>query len=145
MSIVVRKTKMKLTYREGKPEVYKMRQLTYQPLTFEQLLSEIQVVGVNPAQTQAVVTALLNRMVQYLNLGHAVQLDNFGTFKVCTKWKVAHTLEECTADTNVVKNLRFYPCKALQTLLREQTLKVNEAVSEQEPDSGGGDDDGDGE
>ena len=55
MGLMYRKAKVKLTYREEKPEVYKLRQLTYPAVTYDQLLGMIQIVGVNRAQTKAVV------------------------------------------------------------------------------------------
>ena len=58
MGLMYRKAKVKLTYREEKPEVYKLRQLTYPAVTYDQLLGMIQIVGANRAQTKAVVEAL---------------------------------------------------------------------------------------
>ena len=71
MSIMARKRKVTLTYRDEKPEVYKLSQLTYPAVTYEQLLGMIQIVGVNQAQTRAVVSALLTSLVHYMELGHA--------------------------------------------------------------------------
>jgi uncharacterized membrane protein YczE len=65
---MVRKAKTRLTYREGKPEVYKLRQLTYPQVSYEQLCGMVQIVGVNRAQTKAVIDALLTgNFVQAFN------------------------------------------------------------------------------
>ena len=59
MGMIARKAKMRLTFREEKPEVYKLRQLTYPQVTYDQLCGMIQIVGVNQAQTKAVVVCWL--------------------------------------------------------------------------------------
>ena len=41
MGLMYRKAKVKLTYREEKPEVYKLRQLTYPAVIYDQLLGMI--------------------------------------------------------------------------------------------------------
>ena len=142
MGIMVRKAKMKLTYREGKPEVHKLRQLTYPQVSYEQLCSMIQIVGVNKAQTKAVIDALLTSLVHYMEIGHGVSLGSFGSFKPTFNSKTAHTLEETTLDTVKVKKIQFYPGGAFKEMLSNLSINENEQVSEKEPD-GGGDDDGD--
>lgn len=132
MGLTYRKAKMKLTYLEEKPEVYKMRQLTFPPLTYKQLLSEVQVTGVNANQTSAVVEALVNRMVFVLSLGHAVQLGAFGTFKPTFNSKVAKTLKETTTDTLKVKKIQFYPGVAFRDMLDALSLTEDKAVSEKD-------------
>ena len=144
MGLTYRKAKMKLTYREEKPEVYKMRQLTFPPLGYKQLLSEVEVVGVTATQTAAVVEALVNRMTFVLSLGHAVQLGSFGTFKPTFNSKVARSLKETTLDTLKVKKIQFYPGAAFRDMLGSLDLMEDKAVSEKEPD-GENPDGGDGE
>ena len=117
MGIMVRKAKMKLTYREGKPEVYKLRQLTYPQVSYEQLCSMIQIVGVNKAQTKAVIDALLTSLVHYMEIGHGVSLGSFGSFKPTFNSTTAHTLEETTLDTVKVKKIQFYPGGAFKEML----------------------------
>lgn len=134
MGLTYRKAKTKLTYREGKPEVYKMRQLTFPPLTYKQLLAEVVVAGVNASQTAAVVEAVVNRMAFVLSLGHAVQFGSFGTFKPTFNSKVARSLEETTLDTLKVKKIQFYPGAAFREMLSNLDLTEDKTVSEKEPD-----------
>ncbi|MBR0047470.1 MAG: hypothetical protein IJP75_11440 [Bacteroidaceae bacterium] len=142
MGLTYRKAKTKLTYREGKPEVYKMRQLTFPPLTYKQLLAEVVVAGVNASQTAAVVEAVVNRMAFVLSLGHAVQFGSFGTFKPTFNSKVAHTLDETTLDTVKVKKIQFYPGAAFREMLSNLDLFEDKSVSEKDPE---GEDDEDGD
>ena len=82
MALQYRKAKITLNYRETKPEVFKAMQLTYPKVTYEQLVEEIaQSRGVNTNSTRAVVDALLNRLVHYMEIGHGVSLGSFGSFK----------------------------------------------------------------
>ena len=134
MGLTYRKAKTKLTYREGKPEVFKMRQLTFPPLTYKQLLAEVVVAGVNASQTAAVVEAVVNRMTFVLSLDHAVQFGSFGTFKPTFNSKVARTLEETNLDTLKVKKIQFYPGAAFRDMLSNLDLMEDKTVSEKEPD-----------
>ena len=82
MGIQYRKAKMKLGFLEEKPEVYKLRQLTFPQVTFAQLVKECSdSCGVNTAQTKAVLDALINRLVHYMEIGHGVRMGDFGSFK----------------------------------------------------------------
>lgn len=129
MGLTYRKAKMKLTYRDEKPEVYKMRQLTFPALTYKQLLAEVQVAGVNASQTAAVVEAVVNRMAFVLGLGHAVQFGAFGTFKPTFNSKTAKTLEDTTLDTLKVKKIQFYPGAAFRDMLSNLSLTEDDSVS----------------
>ena len=134
MGMIARKAKMRLTFREEKPEVYKLRQLTYPQVTYDQLCGMIQIVGVNQAQTKAVVDALLTSLVHYMELGHGVSLGSFGSFKPVFNSKVARSLKEVTLETVKVKKIAFYPGGAFKDMLSKLTIDENESISEQEPD-----------
>ena len=129
MGLMYRKAKVKLTYREEKPEVYKLRQLTYPAVTYDQLLGMIQIVGVNRAQTKAVVDALLQSLVHYMELGHGVSLGTFGSFKPTFNSKTVKTLDGLEGDealkTVKVKKIQFYPGKAFTQML--DSLSVSSA------------------
>ena len=113
MGIQYRKTKITLNYREEKPQVYKLRQLTYPAVTFAQLVGECSSsCGVNPAQTKAVIDALVNRLVHYMEIGHGVSLGSFGSFKPVFVSKAVPSLEEVDktiGGKGFKKKVRFYP------------------------------------
>ncbi|MBP3213488.1 MAG: HU family DNA-binding protein [Bacteroidaceae bacterium] len=138
MGIQYRKAKVRLTYREEKPEVFKLRQLTYPQVTFAQLVSECsQSCGVNPAQTRAVIDALVNRLVHYMEIGHGVKMGDFGSFKPTFNSKTARSLQETTLDTVTVKKVQFYPGKAFKDMLSGLDMSEAAAVSlkpEEEPE-----------
>ena len=134
MGIQYRKTKITLNYREEKPQVYKLQQLTYPAVTFAQLVGECSSsCGVNPAQTKAVIDALVNRLVHYMEIGHGVKMGDFGSFKPTFTCKSAPTLEETTIETIKVKKVQFYPGKAFKQMLKDMSVtSAAEALSVQE-------------
>jgi len=130
MSLQYRKAKVTLTYRDEKPQVYKIKQLTYPAVTTPQLISEIsQSQGINPSQTKAVIDALVNRLVHYMEIGHGVRIDGFGQFKPTFNSKTVKTLDGLDGDealkTIKVKKIQFYPHKALQDMI--QSINISPA------------------
>ena len=97
MGLQYRKGKVTLQYLEEKPEAYKAIQLTFPKVTYEQLLEMIQIVGVSKAQTRAVVEALLTSLVHYMEIGHAVSLGQFGSFKPVFNSKTTKLLDDVDA------------------------------------------------
>ena len=128
MGIQYRKAKVTLTYRDEKPQVYKLRQLTYPQVTYEQLLGMVQIVGVNRAQTRAVVDALLQSLVHYMEIGHGVKMGDFGQFKPTFLSKTVKTLDGLEGDeamkTIKVKRIQFFPGKAFKDMLSNLAISA---------------------
>ena len=137
MGLQYRKAKVKLTFMEDKPERFKIRQLTYPAVSFEQLVSECSnSCGVNPAQTKAVIDALVNRLVHYMEIGHGVQMGDFGSFKPAFTSKTAKTYDEADASTVTCKKVYFYPGKAFRRMLGDMTISsASEALNVPDPDA----------
>ena len=134
MGLQYRKDKVKLGIMEGKPTVWKARQLTYPQVSYEQLVEEIaQSRGVNSNSTRAVVDALLNRLVHYMEIGHGVSLGTFGSFKPVFNSKVALTADEVeeTVDT-CKKKVRFYPEGQFSKMLKSMSVTAaSEALNDE--------------
>lgn len=123
MGLQYRKRKMILNFLEEKPEVYKASQINYPAVSFKQLVNECSnSCGVNPSQTQAVVTALIDRLVHYMEIGHPVKMGDFGSFKPAFRSKCTTKIDKVTADTVTKKIIRFYPGKAFREMLTEMTI-----------------------
>jgi predicted histone-like DNA-binding protein len=128
MGMQYRKSKMVLNYRESKPEVWKARQITFPMVSYEQLVEEIaQSRGVNTNQTRAVVDALLNRLVHYMEIGHGVKMGDFGSFKPVFTSKTVKNLEDLDGDealkTVKVKKVMFFPGKAFKDMVDDLALE----------------------
>jgi hypothetical protein len=125
MGLQYRKGKVTLQYREEKPEVYKAIQLTFPKVTYEQLLEMIQIVGVSKAQTRAVVEALLTSLVHYMEIGHAVSLGQFGSFKPVFNSKTTKLLDDVD-DTiggkGFIKKINFYPGGKFKQMLKDLSV-----------------------
>ncbi|MBQ6751507.1 MAG: HU family DNA-binding protein [Bacteroidaceae bacterium] len=134
MGIQYRKAKMKLGFLEEKPEVFKLRQLTFPQVTFAQLVKECSdSCGINTAQTKAVLDALINRLVHYMEIGHGVRMGDFGSFKPVFTSKAAKTLEECDEKTIRKKKVVFFPGKAFKDMLDELAItSASEALDVKE-------------
>ena len=127
MGLQYRKTKMTLNFREEKPQVYKLRQLTYPAVTTSQLVAECaNSCSVNPSQTKAVIDALVNRLVHYMAIGHGVKMGDFGSFKPTFNSKTVKVLDDLDGDEAIktikVKKIQFYPGKAFKNMLDELSI-----------------------
>jgi predicted histone-like DNA-binding protein len=140
MGLQYRKAKVVLNYRETKPQMYKLVQLTYPAVTSEQLIAECaNSCGVNPAQTKAVIDALVDRIAHYMEIGHGVKMGHFGSFKPVFTSKVAETLEETTPETIRKKKIMFFPGKIFKDMLQELSISsAGEAIDVKDETSGGG-------
>lgn len=138
MAMQYRKTRMVLNFKKDKPVVYKLSQLGLLPVTTEQLVNECSIsCGVNPSQTRAVVSALLDRMVHYMSLGHAVKLGSgesaFGSFKPTFRSKTTRNLEDADVTTVTAKVIRFYPGKAFRDMMNDMGIvSASEKLSVEE-------------
>ena len=135
MGLQYRKARVVLNYRETKPQMFKLVQLTYPAVTTEQLIAECATTcGVNPAQTKAVIDALVDRIAHYLAIGHGVKVGNLGSFKPVFTSKVAETLEETTLETVRKKKIVFYPGKAFRGVIQDLSISsAGDAIGVKEP------------
>lgn len=159
MGIVYEKEKMTLHFKEGKPQVYRAKPVRQQSVKFDDLLNEVSnSCGVNRSQTKAVVEALIDRMIVFMNYGMPVKLGDFGSFKPTFNSKSAATAEEVSADSVTRKKILFYPGKRFRQMLEGMSVITMEDTNESDtepptekpggggtpPDGGGGEDGGGG-
>lgn len=145
------KTEMKLGFKEGKPTVYKLAQQTMPAVTFQQLVTEVAAsCSVNATMTRAVVEGMIDRLCHFMELGHAVQVGEFGTFKPVFNVKTQKEKDDLGADNITSKKIRFYAGKRFKKMLNELpvvNLSQLNAIGEEtetpdpsKPDEGGGTD-----
>jgi len=122
--ILTRKTSQVLNYLEEKPTVYRLQQVTLPQIKSEQLVDEIsQSCGVNATQTQAVLTALENRLAHYLDIGHGVKVGKFGSFKPVIRTKVSATKENLSMDNVRMKVIQFFPGSLLRNVIKNISIE----------------------
>ena len=122
-----------MNFLDDKPTRYKVQQLTYPQVSYEQLVEEIaQSRGVNSNSTRAVVDALLNRLIHYMEIGHGVSLGSFGSFKPAITVKSVRDYDSADEGTVKVKKVRFYPGGQFQKMLKGLSVTSAEGLDETE-------------
>ena len=115
MGLQYRKAKVKLGFREGKPEVYKLRQLIYPPIKEEDLVKyAANAAAIPPATMQACVEAIAQAIIYYAINGMRVVIPGFGGFYLAFRSKVAKTPEEIDEKSIRYVGLQFQPLSALR-------------------------------
>lgn len=144
--IKMRKAQIRLNYRETKPQVYKLTQLTYAPIKEKDLLKYVANSANVPESTvEACVAAIAEAIVYYAINGMRVVFPNFGGFFVHVRWKVFQSVADLLEapqwvgkQTKAKKegsmkacHLAFAPLSELRESLSEAgTVIVNDGVYE---------------
>lgn len=121
MGIVYRKAKIRLNYREEKPEVYKAVQLTYPPIKEKELLTYAANAAALPESTmKQCVEAIAQAIVYFAINGMRVVIPNFGGFYLKFQTKTAQTAAECTLEKCLKKTcLAFASATELRELISQ--------------------------
>lgn len=142
MAITFQKVEQVLHFKEEKPTVYKIAQQTLPPVKFLEFVTEVSAsCGVNASMTRAVAEGLIDRLIHYMALGHAVQLGDFGTFKTVFTSKTRKTLEEVSVKDVKVTKIRFYPGQRFKQMLKNLSIvqldSLENVVTESDSNSSG--------
>jgi len=89
------------------------------------LIEEIsQSQGIPKTQTKAVIEALLNRCIHYMEIGHLVSLGTFGSFKPVFNAKVSQSEEDLNVERTLkVKKIQFYPGGDFKKMLQQMSIE----------------------
>lgn len=120
--IIVRKAKKKIVRPDGMHEAWVYQSTGTTPITFKQVVQECAASCGEPSnKTLGVVTALVDRIAHYLELGRQVQIDGIGTLKPVINSASAATADELGQPTESIKGVkvRFYPHGPLQEAIAE--------------------------
>ena len=115
--LLVRKAKKKIVRPDGQHEAWVYQSPALPVVSFKALMKECaDSCGENPSKTVGVVTALMDRVAHYLQIGRAVQIDGIGTLKPVINSSSAPTAEELGSPDEAIKGVkvRFYPHGPLQ-------------------------------
>lgn len=151
MALTYVKKEMTLSFRDDKPKVYKIAQQTVPAVTFQQLVTEVAAsCGVNATMTKAVVEGLIDRLCHFMELGHGVQVGEFGSFKPVFNSKTKKTKDELSTENITAKKVRFYPGKRFRDMMEDLSVvnqsslnslgQETETPNPPKPDEGGGTD-----
>lgn len=130
MSVIkMRKTRYVLNYRETKPVVYKLRQLTYPPVKSAELVKYIANSAHIPESTVHAAVAAITEGILYFTInGSQVTIPGFGGFYMGFKTKTTddiETIKEDGFEKYLIRTpLRFVPLKALRTVVKSAGTEI---------------------
>lgn len=128
--ISYRVAKMKLNFREEKPEVYKCRSLVFPPIKEDSLVEYICNSTNLPLSTvQACIMAIAEGIAYFVINGHRVGFESFGAFYLKVRSKTAATIEECGVDNVRGTTIGFMANTTLSDLARCVNYEKNKTLS----------------
>ncbi|MBQ4622759.1 MAG: HU family DNA-binding protein [Bacteroidaceae bacterium] len=123
MALIYEVRKTTLNFKKEKPTVYKVAAVRQQTVGFDALVKEVaSSCGVHRTQSKAVVEALIDRLIHYMDLGLPVNVGELGSFKPTIRTKVKETADEVNAGNVVRRVVRFYPGKRLKDMLEDLSI-----------------------
>lgn len=148
MAVQFVKSKMTLNFKEDKPTVYKIQQVSYSVVDTETLVEDVaESCGLNRAMTKAALEAIVSRVCRFVGMGHAVQLGDLGTVKPVFTAKTQETADTLGADNVTNKKIRFYPGTRLKQVVKGLSVSEYELSDSTiiEPDESTSEDTGSGD
>ncbi len=111
MAIKVQVEKMTLNFTEEKKEIYVARADRGSVIDTDKLAEEVAMdTGARPKQVKMILTSILDSIIKWMEEGHGVRLEGFGTFLPTVKSDTGETAEEAGVKRIVP---RFYPSRIL--------------------------------
>ncbi len=123
MSITYKVVKQVFGFDKEKTPKYVVRTVTSEMLAFDKVRLQVsQVSGIHRATVNSVIEGLLDVLVNNLDMGHSVQLGEFGTLRPGMKAKAQTTEEAVTASTIYRRKIIFAPGRMLRDFLRNVSV-----------------------
>ncbi len=123
MSITYKVVKQVFGFDKEKTPKYVVRAVTGEMLTFDKVRHQVaQISGIHRATVNSVVEGLLDVLVNNLDMGHSVQLGEFGVLRPGMQAKAQATEEDVKASTIYRRKIIFVPGKMLKELLRNVSV-----------------------
>lgn len=130
MALITRKKKVVLSFREDEPEVYKLDQVVIPQIKFDDLQEDVAArCGVPQAQTQAVVTGMMQSIAYHLKIGHPVSLGTLGSLSPVMNVKTTKKPEDVDETTITNLKVRFYPGSALKSAVKKGGVTYRKALN----------------
>ncbi|MCD7900679.1 MAG: DNA-binding protein [Bacteroides sp.] len=141
MSIQYKVVKQVLGFNKEGGEKYVIKTVTGEMLTFDKVCNQVsQVCGAHRGTVTQVVGGLLDVLVNNLDMGHSVQLGEFGTLRPGLRTRAQSSEETANVSAIYRRKINFVPGKMLKNFLRD--VAITRAAAPQVISS---DDDNDGD
>lgn len=122
--------------KETIPEKIYAREVYSNKIEFAYLLKEISEAGIPSSQVKAVIDRMNYLIEKHLEIGHIVQLGEFGNFRYCLGSEGAETEKEFNTEMIRVPKLVFTPGVTLQKARKEvKFTRIGEKKDETEEDN----------
>lgn len=125
MPIRARKRKVKLNYKEGKPEKFVASHVLIGSISTEKLCSEVSCrCGVHRGMVDLVIKALVDTASSYIEEGFSVKFGEFGSFRPSINAKTQEKAEDVNANTVVRKRILFAPGTKFRDMLDHASIEM---------------------
>jgi len=102
---------------------YVVRPVISGVLTFDKVRTQVmQICGAHRGTVNLVIDGLIDVMINNLEMGHSVQLGDFGTIRPGIRAKAQNSEEDATADTIYRRRINFVPGKLLNNFLQDVSM-----------------------
>lgn len=123
MSIQYKVVKQIFGFDKSKTPHYLVKPVISGVLPFDKVRSQVtQICGIHRGTVNVVIDGLLDIMVNNLDMGHSIQLGEFGTLRPGIRAKAQATEEEANAETIYCRKINFTPGRLLKNFLRDASI-----------------------
>lgn len=143
MGLKFRRVKKAFGFDKTKTEKYVVVPERALPVSFDYLCEEIALIsGINIGMVRATLYALVRSMKTFIQQGHTVQVEGFGSFIPSFNAKSSLVEKEANAESIRRMKLRFVPCAELREMMERMRVDFNDKDSTNDTGSSseGGDD-----
>lgn len=118
MSIKYKVVKQVFGFDKTRTEKFVVRPVTGEMLTYDKVCNQVcQITGIHRGIVTVVIGGLLDVMVNNLDMGHSVKLDEFGILRPGLRAKAQNSEKEADANTVYRRRIIFTPGRMLKELL----------------------------
>ncbi|WP_239059601.1 DNA-binding protein [Bacteroides sp. 224] len=108
---------------QSKTEKYVVKSVTGEMLEFNKVRNQVtQMCGIHRGTVNLVIDGLLDVLVNNLDMGHSVQLGEFGVLRPGFRTKAQDTKEDANADAVYRRKINFVPGKMLKNFLKDVSI-----------------------
>lgn len=123
MSIQYKVVKQVFGFDKTRSEKYVVRSVTGEMLTYDKVCNQVcQITGMHRAVVTVIIAGLLDVMVNNLDMGHSVKLDDFGVLRPGLRAKAQDSEKEADSNTVYRRRIIFTPGKMLKSFLNDVSI-----------------------
>jgi len=123
MSIKYKVVKKTFGFDKSGTEKYVVSTVTGEMLTFDKVCAQVtQVCGAHRGTVTQVIGGLFDVMVNHLDMGHSVQLGEFGTLRPGLRTKAQDSEEAANASAVYRRKINFMPGKMFKSFLKDVSV-----------------------